>query len=388
MTTFYCLLGNTPDLSLLELNALLGAEQVNHVSAQVAAVQLADEAAARQLMEISGGIVKITQDVQVLPSSQPAEIEQAITEYLVSLGLPKVTIGVAEIGRDHHQPLSLTEIKKQLHAQGVNARYIESPRAGLSASVLSHHSNVIELVVLPINDEWHLTKTVAVQDIDSWTERDRAKPYADRRKGMLPPKVARMMVNLALGELGQEATASQPVIYDPFCGTGTVLLEAMVRGCGVIGSDLDIDAVKGTEENLAWFKEIDELKLPSKVFMSDVTRVPADQVGQRVDAIVTEPFLGKPSPRPEQVPGIFKGLGKLYLGAFKQWRSILRPNGVVVIVFPYIQLGNRTFSLEFLIDKLANLGYTLVSEPVLYHRPQATVQRQIHVFRYQADQES
>ena len=33
----------------------------------------------------------------------------------------------------------------------------------------------------------------------AWFKRDRAKPYSDRHKGLLPPKIARILVNLALG---------------------------------------------------------------------------------------------------------------------------------------------------------------------------------------------
>lgn len=382
MPSFYCLLGNTPSLSLQELTTVIGAEQVKQVSAQVAEVTLSNETAAHELMHILGGVVKITKPLRALEKSDPQAIEIAVTEYLQSLQLPKVTFGVAEIGRDHQEEVSLSEIKKLLQEVGISARYIESPRIGLSASVLLHHENVLELVILPVGNDWQLTQTVAVQDIDQWTKRDRYKPYADRRKGMLPPKVARMMVNLALGRV-EDKKSSSPLVYDPFCGTGTVLIEAMMRGCQVVGSDLDADSVTGTQENLAWLSQAEDLKLNFKVFESDVTRANPGQVGQQVDAIVTEPFLGKPTPRVEQLPGIFKGLGKLYLGAFKQWTKILKPDARVVIVFPYVEQGNRVFSLEFLIDKLAECGYTIVSEPVLYHRPQAVVQRQIHTFRYQ-----
>ena len=71
----------------------------------------------------------------------------------------------------------------------------------------------------------------------------------------------------------------------------------------------------------------------------------------------------------------------MYIGAFKQWTKLLKNDAVVVIVFPFVQAGKRAFSLEGMIDKLQQLGYTPLSEPVFYHRPQAIIQRQIWTFK-------
>ena len=60
------------------------------------------------------------------------------------------------------------------------------------------------------------------------------KPYRDMRRGMLPPKLARSLVNLAIGA----KSPSDMTILDPFCGTGTVLMEAMLLGTHVVGTDL------------------------------------------------------------------------------------------------------------------------------------------------------
>jgi hypothetical protein len=102
-----------------------------------------------------------------------------------------------------------------------------------------------------------------------------------------------------------------------------------------------------------------------------------------VTHIVTEPFLGKPTPQEAEVANIFKGLEKLYLGVFKQWQTILADQAEVVIVLPLVETSRHTFNLEGLIDKLANLGYTTVFQPIIYKRPQAIVQRQIIKFKYQ-----
>jgi tRNA G10 N-methylase Trm11 len=149
--------------------------------------------------------------------------------------------------------------------------------------------------------------------------------------------------------------------------------------------------VRGAVLNLSWVKEnlSEDSVVPPEpsVFQEDVARVSiSNLLGEKVDAIVTEPFLGKPTPNPAKVPNIMKGLMKMYWGAFRTWSQILKPGGRVVIVFPYIQTQNATFDLSALIDKVATLGYTMESEPVLYHRPQAIVQRQIHQFVFKREE--
>ena len=54
----------------------------------------------------------------------------------------------------------------------------------------------------------------------------------------------------------------------------------------------------------------------------------------------------------------------------------------MVIVFPLVETKNQTYNLDKLIDKISQLGYTTMSQPVTYSRPQAIVKRQLHFLRY------
>lgn len=389
MSQYFFLLGNTPPLSLAELTALIPNSEIKPIASDVATVELPDDETARQIMDLSGGTVKVVRVIKTLEKSQPEFVEQEIVSYLQNhlrqTGADKATFGVGEIGRDHLEPLATSSLKHHLIKAGYKARYVEGTREGLSASILLHKKSVIEVVIIQTEVGLFLTQTIAVQDIDRWTMRDRGKPYADRRKGMLPPKVARMMVNIALGH----ATTIEkvPILYDPFCGTGTVLIEGILRDGHVLGSDSDPQAVVGTRQNLSWLLDnLEDVTIQSKtqVFQGDVTTVTPPQANglAPVDCIVTEPFLGRPQPYPNQVPNIIKGLSKLYLGAFKNWTRWLKNDGIVVMVWPLIQAGHQVFTLESLIDKLVPLGYTSLSQPIVYSRPQAITQRQLFVFRF------
>jgi tRNA G10 N-methylase Trm11 len=375
MSTYLCVLGSTPELSLAELQSVLTTQTINLVRVDVAAIELESDQRASELMDILGGTVKILKSEQTLTDSSPESITQILIE-LLSQNEGKVTFSVGEIGRDHLPKIELGDIKQQLKEQGISVRYVEAPRSGLSAAVLLHHKQVKEYLIIQTESSLLLAKTVAVQNIDEWTVRDRSKPYANRRKGMLPPKVARMMVNLATqGTVGG-------TLYDPFCGTGTILAEALLMGCHVVGSDLDADSATGSDENLAWLKKTYDVKGQVKVFASDVSQVHPTQFPRPIDYLVTEPFLGKQTPKPDQLANIFKGLEKLYLGAFKAWTRILADGARVVMIFPKVNLGKHPADLKSLIDKLAGLGYTMESETLNYHRPGAVVEREIHIFRY------
>lgn len=378
---FIFLLGNTPELSLTELRTILPEAKWEVLTDVLVTTTLTEkDFTPEELIEILGGTVKIFQEIKALPEHTAIdEIKAEIAEYIRAENLRD--FAVAELGRDHLEVIEAAEIKALLKREGIATRYLDGSRHGLSSAVLSHQK-LTEVAVIQGEKTLLLAKTVAVQDIDQWTVRDRNKPYADRKKGMLPPKLARMMVNLAVGP---RPTQDQ-VLLDPFCGSGTVLLEGLERQVQVIGSDSDPASATGSRENIEWYRDQIIGTLPeATVFNQDATRIVLPQ-NQKVDYIVTEPFLGKPRPQPQQLANIFKGLEKLYLGAFKQWRHVLKPGAKIVCVFPAVLSehteGYPTTTLKALIDKLAQIGYTTTSESVVYHRPQAVISRQIYQFEY------
>lgn len=378
MAQFIFQLGQTPDLSFIELVSLVGSKKVSRLDTYLSLIEFESTQEAEHLFNTCGGTVKVFQIIEQLPleTDQTTLIEKIVAYFQNNSGETKVSFGLAELGRDHLPKIEVSTIKNELTSLGIKARYIESSRHGLSASVLLHQSKVTEIGLIQTSQQIFLTKTIAVQNIDEWAKRDRQKPYADKKKGMLPPKVARMMVNIA---------PQASLIYDPFCGSGTILMEALLTGHNVIGSDLDETAVLGSIQNLEWlqdaYPQVKNKKI--SIFKKDVTQVTLADTKSQVDSIVTEPFLGRLRPQMSFLPRMFKGLKKTYLGAFKQWTTILKPGGYVVIVFPKVITPRTTFSCESLIDKLEKMGYISQFEPVVYSRPQAITQRELYLFKFE-----
>jgi tRNA G10 N-methylase Trm11 len=381
MSTLLLQLGNTPELSIREIEAVLSVVTTPVIENVLVSIETdANTPAPVEIMKMLGGTVKIFSLLCTLETDDSEALETAIAEQLSQDAVGKIHFALAELGRNHLPALNPTHIKKQIQSMGNPARFVESSRSGLSASVLIHQTKVREVALVYTNGTHLLAETAATQDIDSWTFRDRSKPYADRKKGMLPPKLARMMVNLCLGS----SWSSDSILLDPFCGSGTVLLEAMVRGITGIGSDIDAEAVIGAQKNVNWLAQEYELGVAPEILKSDAANV---KPGKTITHLVTEPFLGKPKPEAGQLPNMYKGLEKQYLGAFKHWRTFLAENASLVVVFPLVELPGKNpkiFSLAALIDKLSALGYTTHSEPSVYSRPLAIVQRQIYQFTYTA----
>ena len=183
---------------------------------------------------------------------------------------------------------------------------------------------------------------------------------------MLPPKIARSMVNLVPGD------PSGKLLIDPFCGSGRILVEAAQLGYKVVGTDLILSQVEAAQANLKF------LDLPGEIFVHDATHL--SEKFTNIDCIVTEPFMGKPNLRPDQVDYAVRGLGKLYLGCLKDWYKALKPGGFIVMVFPILTGLKREYSTSSVIDAVKNIGYNQLTR-VTYARPEARVRREIIVLQ-------
>lgn len=275
--------------------------------------------------KISGGLVKV------------AEIfDNSIVDQLISGKTPgeRIIFGLS----GDATPSESKEIKTKLEELGFKARFVlPATREVELSSVVVAKQKVNEIYL--IGDL--KAKTIWVQDFEEWNKRDYGRPAVDPHIGMLPPKVARMMVNVA----------GPGTLLDPFCGVGTIVAEADKA----IGSDINPAQIEKTKKNLDWLGKKNQL------FVSDARQISKKLAPGSIDAIVTEPYLG---PDDKQV------LEKLYLDCFADWQKILKPGGKVVIALPFV------------IDKAKIMGYSLLSGPFPYYRPQALVRRYIQIFQY------
>lgn len=110
------------------------------------------------------------------------------------------------------------------------------------------------------------------------------KPFVDRRPKKKPffhpsamtAKLARCMVNLSRVKAGE-------IVLDPFCGTGSMLIEASLIGCRALGLDIQRRMAKGTLQNLKHFN-----KEAEGVIVADSRKPPIT----KADCVVTDPPYG------------------------------------------------------------------------------------------------
>ncbi|MFA6814012.1 MAG: methyltransferase domain-containing protein [Candidatus Pacebacteria bacterium] len=392
MSKFLFLFGNTPQLSLLELDTVypelkskvfVGGE----LDGRLALVEMdKEELKEKDFLNRLGGLVKIFQVEKILDfDSSLTELKNAVLECLISKS-QQPHFSFYQKGKGQ-KAINHGQIKDLLKEKGYRSRYFKGSLDG-SAFAL-HQESSQEIFLYHSLEGIFLSSLIAVQDIDDWTKRDRAKPYFNRKKGMLPPKVARMLVNIASGmwlaEDGQRSI-KEAKVFDPFCGTGTILIEALQLGSQVYGADLDEQAVWGTRENLEWFAnayQVESQNFAKQIFMADVGQLSQEKLGdQKIDLLITEPFLGRQTPKEAELANIFKGLEKLYLGAFNNFSKILNPGAKIGIIFPKVVAEHQVFSLDHLIDKLNTKGYNLLVPPLLYARSGARVQREVYFFTF------
>jgi len=107
--------------------------------------------------------------------------------------------------------------------------------------------------------------------------RPRKKPFF--HPSAMPSKMARCMVNLAHGK-------AESLMLDPFCGTGTSLIEATYVGCRAVGVDAQRRMVLGCRKNLRHFNIS-----PEGLIWGDARQLPLF----KVDCVVTDPPYGRSS---------------------------------------------------------------------------------------------
>ncbi len=370
---FLAILGRQPELGLVELEALIGASGVEPFGRSAALVSESLD------VDRLGGSIKVGEVLYRGPLTKFGDLPIEL-DWLPAAGDSKTIFALSAYGvRATPRDLlakGLT-LKKRLRERGPVRLVV--PGAGLATSAAElRHNRVLEhgfeLLLVFSQSEVVIARTTGVQDIDWYSKRDYERPARSAKVGMLPPKLAQVLVNVTRGE----------VVVDPFCGTGVVLQEALLLGREVHGSDLAAEMVAASQTNLAWLGE-QVAGLPAWT----VEEANAREVKLPPNAaVVSEGYLGPNLhhvPLPDVLHQIRSDLRELYVATLKNWAAQLPAGAEVSLCVPAWRVGAKWSYLE-LVDELPKLGYTLkgfmcVQSPLLYSRDDQTVGRQLLLLR-------
>jgi len=215
----------------------------------------------QKLLDRLGGTIKIAEVFD--EAGNLKEVESKIISYLDSIRDGKIIFGlnVYNIEGSIKNILKklLKNVKNGLRVGG-KVRFLNKPDQNLRSVVVFEErltEKGTDLCVVKDGGRFLLAKTVAVQNFKKYSIRDYDRPARDAKSGMLPPKLAQIMINLACS--GREKCT----IYDPFCGSGTILMEGVLMENKVIGSDISEKAVLDSQKNLEWISKRFEIDLSS-----------------------------------------------------------------------------------------------------------------------------
>lgn len=357
-------LGANPALSLVELRSVLKTD-VTLICTGAAMAEVDDS-----LFESKnkcgeyfairlGGVIKVA---ELMGESAQNKLQEKLNKVLFELSSLKPTkfvFGLSFYGMRENKKGSIVDVKrlgieakKTIKETGKSVRYVEGEHGELSAvqvdknNIIAKGAEVIIIEDMRIaldQKNFLIAKTLAVQPYEQYSERDYGRPARDSRSGMLPPKLARIMVNMALpaGNVNPETK-----LLDPFCGSGTILTEAALMGIkNIYGSDVSPTATESTKKNLLWTINSASIKLISEIKTADakITEKTWGAVAP-IDAVAAEPFLGVPLRGTEEVRFLENSadeLSKLYLSALKSLFNILKKGGRVVFIAPAFKIQQK-----------------------------------------------
>ena len=212
-----------------------------------------------------------------------------------------------------------------------------------------------------------LYKVIALSNPKEYKERDESRPSFDAKR-VISIRLAKMLINLA---------QAKNEIVDPFCGTGTILQEALLMGYNVRGIDL---STREAHQNLKW---LGQYQHKIKLYQGDVKE--ALPKLSSIESVVTEPYLGPfltKLPTEQQAQKMVNELRPLYETVLSLLAT--RVKGKIVMIIPEFRTRTKTFSIDMplILEKAGLMISTIlpnVKVPYKYIKTGANLDRLIYI---------
>ena len=389
--------GTFPELSYTELLTVLESfgfskDVVTRFGSSIFLVkdEKIDDTFVKNIFDRLGGSVRVGEIVEDIDNFYTTTNQEGIDS---QEGSKKVIFGISILGNSHKDDSRFLKklansIKKGLKEYGISSRFVLPQGRGSSLNAAQVIRNQIlqkgfELNILRQGNEEIYGRTIKIQDLEGFVSRDMNKPETDTEMGTLPPKLARMMVNFTAQNSG--------TLWDPFCGSGTIPMEAAMLGFNFLASDINPQAVNDTDVNVRWLSSEGYISdTLYETFRFDITKPDMEIVKKLkhtdITSIVCEPYMGPPLTRiisEQKANELLEGVKKLYFKLFDLIDNKMEKRGIkVVIIIPSYKTdrGWKTFGIRELIGKrwiVKNSEYS--KEDLKWSRKNSIITRNIYI---------
>jgi tRNA G10 N-methylase Trm11 len=293
-------LGSHPDVSLAELRIAFAKKE--EVRTQYLVLFDISEELVLEKFDSLGGVPRVGKvlDTLELPVDEEkviAQLKDSLLhkkrkEYVMSLYSVKF-----DKKRAHHQ------LKQEVTGVKYDGDFAEPQHSPAAVAHVMARGGY-EYILVDVNKKALLIETLQVQDPKFWTIIDAERPGRDMKIGMLPAKLARIMVNLT-------GATKEDVIWDPFVGQATIAMQAAAFGIKAVGTDKSQQSLQVGKQNIDWLKQEMQGVAQVTLQMQPIERA---QAPSGTVHIATEPYLGRARFKPFQNDMLAK----------REWREIER----------------------------------------------------------------
>ena len=299
------------------------------------------EVSALALLQSLGGTAKIASVLFELERFDAKALEKRLKERAFFDALPEKFFYYSSVLGNTELDAALRDaLKQSFKGQKLRAMFKHPKELKVRAQQTMGPSELrrwklldsgFELLVLRSGQKLLVCKTVAATDVEALKKRDLQRP-AQKPKHEISLRLARILLNLASAGKGK-------TVLDPFCGTGTIMQEALFNGANAIGLELDAKTAAMAKKNLEWFSQNFNASGVWRVINADSAVLSSLLKKREFDCVVTEPYMGPliNTVLPEQiVKKTVTELEALYSKVFFELSKIMERGQRVVFILPSI----------------------------------------------------
>ena len=388
--TYIIIHGRQPAIGRAEIEAIYGADAVMPFSLESSILKTDRKLRFDNL----GGSIKALRVIRELKTDKWGAIEKEIGSHLnirCAESESRLSYGISTYGKPRISgkavAASALRIKKSLKKSGRSVRMVPHSENPLNSATVLHNKLTVgkgvEIVIVGDGKTTYLCETSHIQNVDAYAKRDHERPMRDAKVGMLPPKLAQIIINLASQGSNQE-DGEKRIILDPFCGTGVLLQEALLMGFGQYGTDIEPRMIEYTTGNLSWIAS--EVNKPVSLEL-EVADASKHTWTKPFDIVAGETYLGQPLsklPPSDQLSKIMHEVNQLHHRFLGNIAKQI-PSGTRLCMAIPAWRGRKEFLHLTMLDYLDDLGYNRMSfehssnEDLIYHREDQVVARELLV---------